>query len=142
MRFDACRPRTSINGRELTEKLASRHLAKAYGLTQGRVDGDANFAQGQEEHVIRGVEIIENRLSRRVALPDAAPFDLLDRRRREVGKNGDTLERIVQVRGTGPCHRCADLRRPADLSRLRPCVYDEKAAAGRTSRCFERKTSP
>ena len=98
-RLDACRAGAAVDRGKLAENLAGSQFAEAHGLADRGIDGDPDLPKRQEEHVVRSVEIVENWLSRSVALPGAAPLDPLDRLRREAGEDGDPLQRTARFLG-------------------------------------------
>ena len=86
-RLHAGRPRAAVNGGEFAENLARAHLPEAHGLAHGRIDGYPDFAEHDEEDIVRLVEIVEDGLPRRIVFPGTTPLDSLDRvgRKRRAG---------------------------------------------------------
>src|SRR5262249_13987512 len=77
-RLHARGTRSAVNGSVLAENLAGAELTKAHVLPTRRVDSDANLTNADEKYIVRGVEIVDDRLCRLVAPPGATPLDPLD----------------------------------------------------------------
>jgi len=64
----------------------------------------ADLAYGNEEDVVGGIEIIDDRLPGRVAAPGTAALNSLDSVRGEAGEDRDPLERILRLGDLGTRH--------------------------------------
>src|SRR4029450_10669582 len=99
-----CRSRAAADRGELAENFAGGQLAKAYRLSDRRIDRDADFAEHDEEHVIRSIEIADDRLARCIAPPSAAPLDPVERVGGEPCEDSYPLQRLLRLRALRKCH--------------------------------------
>jgi hypothetical protein len=68
------------------------------------MDDDARLSRDQEEHVIRSVEILDDRLAGLIAPPAAALLDALQGLRGEAFQDGHTLETVFGLSDRGLGH--------------------------------------
>src|SRR4029079_18205573 len=99
-----CRSRAAVDRGELAENFAGGQLAKANCLSDRRIDRDADFAEHDEEYVIRSIEIAHDRLARCVTPPDAASLDPVERVGGEPSEDSDPLQRLLRLRALRKCH--------------------------------------
>src|SRR5262249_32302677 len=90
--------RSSIDRGELAEHLAGRQLAKAHRLADRGIDRHAHLAEYDEEHVVGLVEVVENWLSRRVALPGTTTQDSVKHSDGEPRRDADAFQRLLRLR--------------------------------------------
>src|SRR4029078_4930469 len=84
--------------------------AEAHRSAGHRIDGDADFALDDEEHVVGSIEIGDDRISRPAAAPGATLLQALASLGAEPSKDGDAFERHLNllrllVRCLGHCRR-------------------------------------
>src|SRR6185295_15491911 len=78
-----------------SKDFSGAQFPEAYSFACRRVDGDANFAESEEENVLGLIEIVEDRFARRIVLPGAAAFDPFDGVRRQFRKRYDRLQCVA-----------------------------------------------
>src|SRR4029078_3286775 len=71
--------------------------AEAHRSAGHRIDGDADFALDDEEHVVGSIEIGDDRISRPAAAPGATLLQALASLGAEPSKDGDAFERQLKL---------------------------------------------
>ena len=93
-RLDARGPGAAVDGGVLTEDLAGTQITKVHFLAGNAVNGDVGSTLGDEEYVLRGIEIINNRLSWLEAPPRTALLNSFQR----VRWDGTSLNNAIFFR--------------------------------------------
>mgnify|MGYP003694575717 CR=1 FL=1 len=96
-RFDARRAGTAVDRRIFAEHLAGTEIAEAHRSAGHRIDGDADFALDDEEHVVGSIEIADDRISRPAAAPGATLLQALASLGAEPGKGWRCLRETVEA---------------------------------------------
>ena len=86
-------PGTAVDRSVLAEHFTRTQLTKTHNFTGVRVDSDVGLACGDEKHIVGGIEIANDRLSRLVAPPGTVSLDALQSIRWEAANIAIPLRR-------------------------------------------------